>query len=58
VLAAVFGIETISLAAVTGQMVLSITYFISMWFGFVDTFEITSPVAFRTAMADNDPAES
>jgi hypothetical protein len=56
VLAAAFGIESISLAALTGQMVLSITYFISMWFGFVDTFEITSPVAFRTAMADNDPA--
>ena len=53
-LAAAFGIETVSLAALTGQMVLSITYFISMWFGFVDTFEITSPVAFRTVMADND----
>ena len=47
-LAAVFGIETISLAAVTGQMVLSITYFISMWFSFVDTFEIASSVPSRT----------
>ena len=54
-LAAAFGLEAISLAALTGQMMLSITYFLSMWFGFVDTFEITSPVAFRTVMADNEP---
>ena len=54
-LAAAFGLEAISLAALTGQMTLSITYFLSMWFGFVDTFEITSPVAFRTVMADNEP---
>ena len=39
-LAAVIGVEAVSLAALTGQMVLSIVYFISMWFGFVDTFEI------------------
>jgi len=57
-LAAVFGIETISLAAVTGQMVLSITYFISMWFGFVDTFEIASPVTLHTAAADDSAATS
>ena len=56
-LAAVFGIETISLAAVTGQMMLSITYFISMWFGFVDTFEIASPVTLRTAVTDDGSAE-
>ena len=55
-LAAVFGIETISLAAVTGQMVLSITYFISMWFGFVDTFEIASPVTLRTMTTDDGAA--
>ena len=54
-LAAAFGLEAISLAALTGQMMLSITYFLSMWFGFVDTFEITSPVAFRTVLADNEP---
>lgn len=40
-LAAIFGIEAVSLAALTGQMVLSIAYFLSMWFGFVDTFDIT-----------------
>ena len=54
-LAAAFGIETVSLAELTGQMVLSITYFLSMWFGFVDTFEITSPTPFRTVMADGEP---
>ena len=54
VLAAAFGIEAVSLAALTGQMVLSITYFLSLWFGFVDTFEITSTAAFRTVMADTD----
>ena len=53
-LAAAFGIEAVSLAALTGQMVLSITYFLSLWFGFVDTFDITSPMAFRTVMADTD----
>jgi hypothetical protein len=39
-------------------MMLSIVYFLSMWFGFVDTFEITSPVAYRTVMAGNDSAAS
>ena len=53
-LGAAFGMEAVSLAALTGQMILSITYFLSMWFGFVDTFEITSPTAFRTVMADVD----
>ncbi len=57
-LAAAFGFEAISLAALTGQMMLSIVYFLSMWFGFVDTFEITSPVAYRTVMAGNDSAAS
>ena len=54
-LAAAFGIEAVSLAALTGQMILSITYFLSMWFGFVDTFEITSATPFRTVMADGEP---
>jgi len=58
VLAAVFGIETITLAAVTGQMMLSITYFISMWFGFVDTFEIAPPVTLRTTGIDDGSATS
>jgi hypothetical protein len=55
VLAAAFGIEAVSLAALTGQMVLSVVYFLSLWFGFVDTFQITAPVAFHTVMADGDP---
>ena len=55
VLASIFGIEAMSLAALTGQMMLSITYFLSLWFGFVDTFEISAPVAFRTVMADAEP---
>ena len=58
ILMAVFGVETVSLAAVTGQMVLSITFYVSLWFGFVDTFEITSTVAYRTVMADADTPAS
>ncbi len=54
-LGAVFGIEAVLPAALSGQMVLSITYFVSMWFGFVDTFEITSPTAFHTVMAEVEP---
>jgi len=57
-LAAAFGIEAVSLAALTGQLILSVTYFLSMWFGFVDTFEITSSVTFRTVMADAEPPSS
>jgi hypothetical protein len=34
----------------------SALFYVSLWFGFVDTFEITPPVPFRTVMADNDPA--
>lgn len=41
VLASLFDIQAVSLAAVTGQMILSITYFLSLWFGFADTFEMT-----------------
>jgi hypothetical protein len=51
-LASVFGVEAVSLAALTGQMMLSIAYFVSMWFGFVDTFEIATS---RTALADDAP---
>lgn len=54
VLANVFGIEAVSLAALTGQMVLSITYFLSLWFGFADTFEITAPADYRTVMAEGN----
>lgn len=55
ILTMAFGFEAISLAALTGQMILSITYFVSMWFGFADTFEITSGTAYRTATADAAP---
>jgi len=51
-LAAAFGVEMVSLAALTGQMMLSIAYFVSMWFGFVDTFEIA------TSRTDDAPAAS
>ena len=39
----------------TGMLVLTATFYVSLWFGFVDTFEITSTVAYRTVMADADP---
>ncbi len=55
VLASIFGIEAMSLAALTGQMMLSITYFLSLWFGFADTFEISTPAPFHTVMADAEP---
>jgi len=55
-LSAAFGAEAISLAALTGQMVLSIAYFVSMWYGFVDTFEIATPSeGFRTLISDDRP---
>ena len=54
-LAAVFGTEAISLGWLTCQTALSVTYFISMWFCFVDTFEIAAPAAFRTVMASGEP---
>ena len=58
VLAATLGAAAVSLAAFTCLVALTATFYVSMWFGFVDTFEITPPVAFRTVMADKDPAES
>jgi hypothetical protein len=39
-LAALFGAQAVGLAALTGQMILSITWFVSLWFGFNETFEI------------------
>jgi hypothetical protein len=57
-LAAAFGAAAVSLAAFTCMVALTATFYVSIWFGFVDTFEITSPVAFRTVMADNDSAAS
>jgi hypothetical protein len=57
-LAASLGAAAVSLAAFTCMVALTATFYVSIWFGFVDTFEITSPVAFRTVMADNDSAAS
>ena len=36
------------------MMMLTTIFYISVWFSFVDTFEITSAVAYRTVMADDD----
>ena len=41
--------------AVLMSWALSALFYVTLWFGFVDTFEITSPVAFRTVLADNEP---
>jgi hypothetical protein len=57
-LAAAFGAAVVSLAAFTGLVALTATFYVSIWFGFVDTFEITAAVPFRTVMADRDPAAS
>ena len=40
--------------AVMLSWALSALFYVTLWFGFVDTFEITSPVAFHTVMADSD----
>jgi len=44
-----------SMPMLTGMLVLTATFYVSLWFGFVDTFEITSTVAYRTVKADTDP---
>jgi hypothetical protein len=41
--------------AVLLSWALSALFYVTLWFGFVDTFEIAPPEAFRTVMADNDP---
>jgi len=33
----------------------SALFYVTLWFGFVDTFEISSPVPFRTVIASEDP---
>ena len=51
-----FGTSVIVLGiAVLMSWALSALFYVTLWFGFVDTFEITSPVAFRTVLADNEP---
>lgn len=52
--AAVFGAVAMSLAAMTCMIALTATFYVSAWFCFADTFEITSTVAYRTVMADMD----
>ena len=53
----VLGSSTILLGfAVLMSWALSALFYVTLWFGFVDTFEIAAPVAFRTVMADNDRA--
>jgi len=37
---------------------LSALFYVTLWFGFVDTFEIAAPAAFRTVMADDESAAS
>ena len=42
-------------AAVMLSWAVSALFYVTLWFGFVDTFEITSTAAFRTVMADKEP---
>ena len=51
-----FGASVLVLCfAVLMSWALSALFYVTLWFGFVDTFEISSPVAFRTVMADDEP---
>jgi len=52
--AAVFGAVAVSLAATTCLVALTAAFYVSTWYCFVDTFEITPAVAFRTVMAGTD----
>jgi hypothetical protein len=38
--------------AMIGSWILTTVFYITVWFGFVDTFEITSTAAHRTVLAD------
>jgi hypothetical protein len=57
-LVSLFGPVAISLAAFTGLVMLTATFYVSIWFGFVDTFEIAPATPFRTMMADAEPPVS
>jgi hypothetical protein len=57
-LAAALGAAAVSLAAFTCLVALTATFYVSIWFGFADTFEIASPVPFRTEGVDKDSAAS
>jgi hypothetical protein len=52
--AAVFGAIAVSLAAMTCLVALTAAFYVSTWFCFVDTFEITPSAACRAAIADAD----
>jgi len=57
-LAAAFGAAAVSLAAFTCLVALTATFYVSIWFGFIDTFEIASAMPFRTVTPDKDSAAS
>jgi len=59
VLALVLG-ESIVLLLIVAMLywALSALFYVTLWFGFNDTFEIRSPVAFRTVMATEEPPAS
>ena len=59
VLALVLGesIILVLIAAMT-YWALSALFYVTLWFGFNDTFEIRSPVPFRTVMASDEPPAS
>jgi hypothetical protein len=55
VFAAIFGAAPLALVALTPvSWALSAVFYTSIWFCFVDTFEITPTVAYRTVLADAD----
>ena len=58
-LALVLG-ESIVLLLVAAMLywALSALFYVTLWFGFDDTFEISSPVPFRTVMASDQPPAS
>jgi hypothetical protein len=56
--AAVFGAVAVSLAAMTCLVALTAVFYVSIWFCFVDTFEITPAAAYGTVMADADTPAS
>jgi hypothetical protein len=50
------GSSTLLLAiAVMMSWAVSALFYVTLWFGFVDTFEISAPLPFRTVMASGDP---
>jgi len=59
VLALVFASSVLFLAfGLTLLWAFSALFYVTLWFGFVDTFEISSPVPLRTVMASGEPPAS